>query len=217
MGNLIWAAVLAVFLAAGPASAATVPAGDGTYGGVSGWGGSPYSGYWGTLNRFSAYGNAGVYALSEETAKALGVPGATHFAFVNFGSGRAGMRFNEKALLNAVSKPGEILGVFNGFSDALTYRGKAFDPLGETVIGTGTEKFIQGFGFAFHETAGALHLKGQYGKTKFHAKQAQGYLAERYGDALNDANGPSPVPLPAGLPLILMGMASLVLLRRRAA
>ena len=208
------------FLPPFPASAATMPAADGSYGGFSPIGSAPYSGYWGTLNRFGSYGNAGVYALGAETARALGVPGATHFAFVNFGAGKAGMRFDATALYNAAAKPGEIIGVFNGFSDALSYRGRAFDPLGETIVGTAAETFLQGFGFAFRQSAGALFLQGRDGKVKFHANQAKGLLSETYGDILSargGAGGPAPVPLPAGFPLLLTAMAGLALLRRRAA
>lgn len=178
-----------------------------------------------TVTRFERSTNDGVFSLTEAQAAALGAPDAAAIGLLRVRSGRgvswnAGDDFDATTILNTITRGGgNVDGIFNGPVDQnfdgdvdpnglfLTYSGDTFDPLGRTVFTNAsatTGSIFRAVAFAF---SGQVVFRGN---STFTASAALGPA---------DFLEVNTVPLPAGLPLMLTGLAALALIveRRRLA
>jgi hypothetical protein len=161
-----------------------------------------------TVTQFGRTTNDGVWSITAEQATALGVTGATKMGAFRVRSGNgvtwaAGDTFGVSALnASIIAGAGNVYGYFNGFGDSLLgYTGGFLAPLGTTTFlanSTTDGDLYRGVFFAF---TGNVVFRG----------------TSNFNQATEGAFpfAPTPVPVPAALPLLLAGLGGLALMARR--
>lgn len=160
-----------------------------------------------TIPQFNRTTNDGVYDLSAAQASALGYAGAEYIGFfrVREGNGttfNAGDTFDASTMFASVtSGAGSILAFLNGRNPDLSYTGAAFDDLGTTTVGA-LNSYTEGVAFLFSGTGNIVFR----GSSTFNAGQSRGAIT---------GIDVAPIPLPAGLVLLLSGLVGLGLFARK--
>lgn len=179
------------------------------------------------IAQFSRTTNDGVYSLSDAQARALGHADAGFIGFyrVREGGGTTfemGDVFDETTVRNSVkTNEGGILAILNGRADGLSYRGKAFQRLGATTIGTTDAQFYEAVALLFGASSGSIVFNRRGGTTSFNASQSRGAFEVSASELAYLSQPPvAAVPVPAALGLLAFGLGTLGMLgvrRRRAA
>lgn len=164
-----------------------------------------------TIASFGATTNDGWFSLTQAQADFLGQSDATGIAMfrVRQGGGLTlapGDVFDQSSIFNSViSGASNILALVNGTNPNLGYTGGAFEALGLTTIGALTS-YPDAVGILMSNLGGNVVFRGS---ATFNVTEQS-----LYRGAL-DLVVPAEVPLPAGLPLLIAGLAGIGLAARR--